>query len=229
VFRGEGFTGKGTRHCVNSLSLAFESAGSGTAAGPGTGTAREAARAPDEVTLAGTCAPGDPAPAAAPATQDAYFAGGCFWGVEYYLDKAPGVLKAESGYMGGHKADPSYREVCDGDTGHVETVHVVFDPSKTSYEALAKLFFEIHDPTQVDRQGPDVGEQYRSVVYVTNDAQRAVIRGLLDRLRLRGLAVATRIEPAGTFWPAEAYHQDYYDHKGGKPYCHARVERFGAE
>jgi peptide methionine sulfoxide reductase msrA/msrB len=159
--------------------------------------------------------------------QEAFFAGGCFWGVEYWLEKAPGVILAESGYMGGRVESPSYEQVSSGRTGHAESVHVLFDPKKTTYEAVARLFFEIHDPTQVDRQGPDVGEQYRSVVFYANDEQRRIAEKLIGELTQRGYKVATRVEPAGTFWRAEEYHQQYYDHKGTLPYCHARVKRFG--
>jgi peptide methionine sulfoxide reductase msrA/msrB len=169
----------------------------------------------------------EPAAAPAPAREEAFFAGGCFWGVEYWFEREPGVLAAESGYMGGRVADPGYRQVCDGDTGHAETVRVTFDPAKTTYEKLARLFFEIHDPTQVDGQGPDLGDQYRSAVFVAGEAQRRVVDRLISELRGRGLAVVTRVEPAGRFWPAEAYHQDYYARKGTEPYCHVRVRRFG--
>jgi peptide methionine sulfoxide reductase msrA/msrB len=199
VFKGEGFTEKGVRHCVNSVSLGFQAKGRQPATA-GTG--------------------------AAAATQEAFFAGGCFWGVEYWFDKEPGVLIAESGYMGGRTSSPTYKQVCGGSTGHVETVRIVFDPAKTSYERLAKLFFEIHDPTQVDRQGPDVGEQYRSVVFYANDGQKRDTEKLVAELSTRGYKVATKIEPAGQFWKAEDYHQDYYDHKGSTPYCHTRVRRF---
>ncbi len=158
--------------------------------------------------------------------ETAYFAGGCFWGVEHLLEQQEGVLQARSGYMGGHVETPSYKQVCEGLTGHVETVEVVFDPRKISYESLAKLFFEIHDPTQKMRQGPDVGEQYRSVVFVTNEIQKATAQGLIDTLKAKGLDVATSLEPAATFWPAEDYHQDYYKKTGKAPYCHHRVKRF---
>lgn len=158
--------------------------------------------------------------------ETAWFAGGCFWGVEYHFDQVPGVIAAVSGYMGGHADHPTYPQVCGGETGHAETVQVTFDPTRTSYEELARLFFEIHDPTQVNRQGPDIGPQYRSVIFYGNEAQRQVAERLVGLLRARGLAVATRIEPAGTFWPAEEYHQDYYRRRGTTPYCHTRVRRF---
>jgi len=154
------------------------------------------------------------------------FAGGCFWGVEYYLQQAFGVIRAVSGYTGGTKEFPTYQQVCEGGTGHIEAVEVLFDPRQTSYEAVAKLFFEIHDPTQVDRQGPDVGEQYRSVVFYRDATQKAVAESLIARLKAKGLNVATRLEPAARFWPAEPVHQDYYFVKGKTPYCHAPTKRF---
>ncbi|MBI5154242.1 bifunctional methionine sulfoxide reductase B/A protein [Candidatus Poribacteria bacterium] len=164
--------------------------------------------------------------AAAPATQRAIFAGGCFWGVEYYFNNEPGVLSATSGYIGGTKDSPSYREVCSHDTGHAEAVEVVFDPRKTSFEKLARLFFEIHDPTQVNRQGPDIGDQYRSAVFYVDDEQKQVTEGLIAELKAKGFRVATQVVPATTFWSAEDYHQDYYAKTGKEPYCHARVKRF---
>ena len=156
----------------------------------------------------------------------AVFAGGCFWGVEYYLQQSFGVIRAVSGYIGGAKEFPTYQQVCKGGTGHIEAVELLFDPRQTSYEALAKLFFEIHDPTQVDRQGPDKGEQYRSAVFYRDEAQKATAEKLIAQLKAKGFKVATRLEPATKFWPAEAYHQDYYFQKGSKPYCHAPVKRF---
>ncbi len=155
-----------------------------------------------------------------------YFAGGCFWGVEHFLEKMPGVIDVESGYMGGGKDRPSYEEVSSGATGHAETVRVSFDPTQVSYEAVAKRFFEIHDPTQIDRQGPDIGEQYRSAVFVTGPAQRQVVEGLVARLEANGYKVATEIHDAGSFWAAEGYHQDYYARTGKQPYCHVPVPRF---
>lgn len=154
-----------------------------------------------------------------------YFAGGCFWGVEHFLEEMPGVLDVESGYMGGSAA-PTYEEVSTGTTGHAETVRVTFDPGKITYEAVAKRFFEIHDPTQVGRQGPDIGDQYRSAVFVTGPEQRAVIDGLIGRLKANGYKVATEVAEADKFWLAEAYHQDYYERTRKVPYCHAPVPRF---
>ncbi|MEE2779642.1 MAG: bifunctional methionine sulfoxide reductase B/A protein [Myxococcota bacterium] len=185
VFRGEGFTSRDTRHCVNSLSMDFHG-------GP---------------------------------LEEAFFAGGCFWGVELLLESVPGVLNVQSGYMGGTTKNPSYRQVIVGLGGHAEAVRVTFDPAVVSYQTLAQRFFEIHDPTQVDRQGPDVGAQYRSAIFVTGAAQDKVAKGLIKILERDGLKVATRVHPAGVFWPAEDYHQDYYVRTGKEPYCHSRNPR----
>lgn len=157
---------------------------------------------------------------------EAFFAGGCFWGVEHLLESVKGVVRAESGYMGGHLVSPTYKQVCTIDTGHAETVRVLFDPAVVSYEQLAKRFFEIHDPTQVNRQGPDRGKQYRSAIFTTGKAQAATARKLISMLRTKGLKVATTVHEANKFWPAEAYHQDYYARSGKKPYCHAWTKRF---
>ncbi|MDD5704722.1 MAG: bifunctional methionine sulfoxide reductase B/A protein [Kiritimatiellae bacterium] len=156
----------------------------------------------------------------------AVFAGGCFWGVEYYLQQAPGVIRATNGYTGGHVANPTYAQVCDGNTGHIEAVEVLYDPRQTDYEKLARLFFEIHDPTQTDRQGPDVGMQYRSVIYYGSPEEQASAVKLIGLLKAKGVAVATRVEPIQRFWPAEPVHQDYYFKKGQTPYCHRPVSRF---
>ncbi len=137
-----------------------------------------------------------------------------------------GVFDVVSGYIGGHTENPTYEEVCSHRTGHAEAVRVTFDPAKVSYEKLARLFFEIHDPTQVGRQGPDIGDQYRSEVFYTTPAQRATAEKLIAELRAKGYDVATRVTAATTFWPAEEYHQDYYDRKGAQPYCHAYTKRF---
>lgn len=167
-----------------------------------------------------------PAPELDSHFQRAVFAGGCFWGVEYHLQQADGVIAAASGYTGGRTANPTYREVCAGNTGHREAVEVLFDPKATSYETLLKLFFEIHDPTQTDGQGPDLGPQYRSAVFYRNDEQKAVAEKWIGILRLKGYKVATELEPAGKFYPAEEYHQDYYFKSGKRPYCHIPVKRF---
>jgi peptide methionine sulfoxide reductase msrA/msrB len=158
--------------------------------------------------------------------EKAIFAGGCFWGVEYYMQKAKGVLSAEVGYIGGHTKNHTYQEVCSHTTGFAEAVEVTFDPSKTTYEEVTKLFFEIHDPSQVDRQGPDVGDQYRSEIFYFNDEQKATVEKLINILKQKGFKVATKLEKAGMFYKAEDYHQDYYEKNGETPYCHRYVKKF---
>jgi peptide methionine sulfoxide reductase msrA/msrB len=160
------------------------------------------------------------------ATEKAYFAGGCFWGTEYLFKELDGVVSTRVGYMGGHASKPTYEQVCTGKTGHAETVEVVFDPTKTNYDKVARYFFEIHDPTQVDRQGPDFGEQYRSVVFYTDDMQKQTTENLMKILKDKGYKVATELVKADTFWVAEDYHQDYYDVTGKTPYCHIYQKRF---
>ncbi|MCX7598135.1 MAG: bifunctional methionine sulfoxide reductase B/A protein [Armatimonadetes bacterium] len=152
----------------------------------------------------------------------AIFAAGCFWGVEYWFSRFAGVVETTVGYTGGHKANPTYKEVCSGTTGHLEAVEVLYDPVRVSYEDLVKLFFEIHDPTQTNGQGPDIGEQYLSAIFYLDDEQKQVAERVIAELKGRGVKVATQLRPAGTFWPAEDYHQDYYARKGGEPYCHVR-------
>ncbi len=159
-------------------------------------------------------------------TDTAIFAGGCFWGVEYYMHEIDGVLSTEVGYIGGHKDNPTYKEVSSHSTGHAEAIRVVFDPTKTSYEQVAKMFFEIHDPTQKDRQGPDVGDQYRSEVFYLNMEQRAITDSLIDILKKKGIAVVTKVTPVSEFWKAEEYHQEYYSKENGTPYCHKYVKKF---
>jgi peptide methionine sulfoxide reductase msrA/msrB len=159
-------------------------------------------------------------------TGRAIFAGGCFWGVEHFFNGVEGVLETNVGYTGGSKSYPSYKEVSYTDTGHVEAIEVLYDPQVVNYEELAKLFFEIHDPTQQNGQGPDIGEQYRSVVFYENDDQKKTTEKLISILEHKGLDVATRVQPAVAFWPAEDYHQDYYAKNGKTPYCHAYTKRF---
>lgn len=163
-------------------------------------------------------------------TEDGYeraiFAGGCFWGVEYLMEKLPGVIRTSVGYIGGTTISPTYKEVCSGETSHAEGVEIVFDRDKTTYEIVAKYFFEIHDPTQVMKQGPDIGTQYRSVVFYLSEAQRNTAEKLIHILKDRGYNVATEVTPAGPFYPAEKYHQKYYDITGKHPYCHHYTKRF---
>ena len=158
--------------------------------------------------------------------ERAIFAGGCFWGVEYYLKQLSGVIRAMPGYIGGTVVNPTYEEVCNKKTGHAEAVEVVFDPHRTDYETVAKLFFEIHDPTQKMRQGPDIGPQYRSAVFYLTEEQRETALRLIHQLKRQGLHVETGVVPAGPFYSAEDYHQNYYGKNGEEPYCHSRVHRF---
>jgi len=159
-------------------------------------------------------------------TDSAIYAGGCFWGVEYYLQQKKGVISVVSGYIGGHTDHPTYKEVCNNNTGHAEAVKVIFDPSQVNYEELTRLFLEIHDPTQVNGQGPDIGNQYRSEIFYLDENQKKVADNLIQILKNKGYKVATKVTKATTFWPAEDYHQDYYEHKGTLPYCHGYRKRF---
>jgi len=158
--------------------------------------------------------------------ERAIFASGCFWGTEYHLSKVDGVISTTVGYTGGNKENPSYKEVSTGRTGHAEATEVIYDPLKVSYEELAKLFFETHDPSQINRQGPDIGTQYRSGIFYLNDEQKEIAEKLIASLNSKGLSVATEVTKASNFWNAEDYHQDYYDNKGSTPYCHIYTKRF---
>ncbi len=216
VFIGEGFTPRNTRHCVNSISMIFVPADAET----GPESSSEQATAGLSAEAIGSVSPDGPD------TDKAYLAGGCFWGVEHFLEQLEGVRSVRSGYMGGHTTNPTYQEVCTGRTGHAETVEVVFDPARIDFETIARAFFEIHDPTQVNRQGPDRGSQYRSAIFYANEDQQAVTEMLIGLLKDNGYNVVTEVEKADTFWPAEDYHQDYYARTGGRPYCHGYVKRF---
>src|SRR6476469_8396040 len=149
-------------------------------------------------------------------SQKATFAAGCFWGVESAFRQIPGVEDAVSGYTGGQSPDPTYREVCSGRTGHAEAVEVTFDPTRVSYEQLLAAFWNMHDPTQRDRQGPDVGTQYRSAIFFhTPEQEREAIASRDALAPTLGKPVATQIVAAGTFYPAEEYHQRYFEKNGG--------------
>lgn len=166
-------------------------------------------------------------PKALPTNHDTiYFAAGCFWGVQHYLSKAPGVVGTDVGYMGGKTDNPTYEEVCSHTSGHAEVVRVIYNTDSTSAETLTKLFFEIHDFTQIDRQGPDVGDQYRSEIFYVNEKQKEVAMELLETLKAKGYTPATKVTPAPKYWKAENYHQNYYQKKGGVPYCHSRKKIF---
>jgi peptide-methionine (S)-S-oxide reductase len=157
---------------------------------------------------------------AAPKTESATFGGGCFWCVEAVFQRVPGVLKSVSGYAGGHKQNPTYEDICAHGTGHAEVIQVEFDPSVVSYEKLLEIFFESHDPTTLNRQGGDVGDQYRSVIYY-HDAEQQKIAG---RAKLAAQAhyadpIVTEISPRPKFWRAEDYHQDYFNQHPTQGYC----------
>lgn len=162
-------------------------------------------------------------------TDEVIVAGGCFWGVEYYLQQLPGVLLAESGYTGGNVDNPYYDLVCNGQTGHYEAVRVLFDRDKMDCKKVLTRFFNIHDPCQTDGQGPDRGPQYRSAIFYHNAEQEAIAKSLYHQLEQSGCTLATQLFPAQPFWPAEHFHQDYYEKLGHKPYCHAFVERIPEE
>jgi peptide methionine sulfoxide reductase msrA/msrB len=185
VFEEEGFTHKNTRHCVNSISLKFESEDK---------TCKEHAVA--------------------------YFAAGCFWGVEHHFSKLKGVYSATSGYMGGHTDDPDYNAICTGNTGHLEAVKIDFDECQISFEELSKYFFEIHDFTQTNGQGPDIGSQYLSAIFYVDNAQKETTLKLIDLLEDLNFKVATSLHETSKFYKAEDYHQDYYVKTGKTPYCH---------
>jgi peptide methionine sulfoxide reductase msrA/msrB len=191
IFKGEGFTAKNQRYCVNSISMKFV----------------------EQKNLV---------------YETAYLGAGCFWGVEYWLKRLGGVaiLSIESGFMGGLSKNPTYEAICRGDTGHIEVVKVVFDSKLLSYQQLAQYFFEIHNPEQINRQGPDIGEQYQSVIFYSSPQQKEIAQSLIQQLTQKGMKVATILRAEEPFWPAEDYHQAYYDKTGKEPYCHRYIQRF---
>lgn len=148
-------------------------------------------------------------------SNKATFAAGCFWGIEAKFRKVRGVLDAKVGYTGGAVKNPTYEQVCNGDTGHAEAVEIAFDPKQVSYEELLNVFWKIHDPTALNRQGPDVGSQYRSAIFVHNDEQERVARKSKEALIRAGKRVVTEIVRAGPFYRAEEYHQRYHEKHGG--------------
>ena len=192
VFMGEQLTPKSRRHCVNSVSLDFQSLDNNTQ------------------------------------YKKAYFASGCFWGTEYWFQKQEGVLNADSGYMGGHTVDPTYYEVCGKDTGHLETVEVTYDSKLISFESLCKLFFETHDPEQMNGQGPDIGPQYLSAIFTNDTSEEETATTLIKELENKGMNIATMLKDANEhiFYKAEEEHQNYYQLRNGTPYCHAYTKRF---
>ena len=169
---------------------------------------------------------GDDMNATAP-TETATFAGGCFWCIEEIFRQQPGVLKVVSGYTGGETKNPTYREVCTGDTGHAEAIQITFDPQQIAYADLLAVFWKAHDPTQLNRQGADVGTQYRSAIFTHSEAQAAAAQAAKaaenasDR---RARPIVTEIVPVGTFYPAEDYHQEYYRNNRRAPYCRAVIQ-----
>ncbi|GAB4571121.1 MAG: peptide-methionine (S)-S-oxide reductase MsrA [Rhodothalassiaceae bacterium] len=152
--------------------------------------------------------------------EQATFAGGCFWCTEAVFKDFEGVLSVAPGYMGGHKDNPTYKEVCSGDTGHAEVIHIAFDPERIAYSDLLDIFFTTHDPTERDRQGNDIGTQYRSAVFCHDERQKQEAEQALARAaRMWDKPIVTEIVPAGRFWPAEDYHRDYFANNPDQPYC----------
>jgi len=168
--------------------------------------------------------------------QVAVFGGGCFWCIEAVFNRLRGVKSAVSGYMGGHVDDPTYRQVCGGDTGHVEVVRVNFDPDEIRYRDLLEVFFAMHDPTTLNRQGNDVGEQYRSAIFYTSEEQEREAEEAIAALKAAKAfpePIVTTVEPASKFYEAEGYHQEYYDNNRTQPYCQfviaPKVKKFEKE
>ncbi|MCC7483821.1 MAG: peptide-methionine (S)-S-oxide reductase MsrA [Burkholderiales bacterium] len=164
--------------------------------------------------------------AGAPGGEIATLAGGCFWCLEAVFDELQGVRSVESGYMGGRTRDPTYHEVCEGNTGHAEVVRITFDPSVVSFTELLEVFFVIHDPTTLNYQGNDHGTQYRSAIFCHTPGQQAAARAVIERLNAAGLwgaSIVTEVSRAGEFYAAEGYHQEYFARNPSQPYCRAVV------
>ena len=161
-------------------------------------------------------------------SKSAYFAGGCFWGVEYYFEKLEGVQSAISGYMGGHLENPTYKDICSGRSGHLEVVQINYDINIVSFEELTKLFFEIHDATQVNGQGPDIGNQYLSAIFYNDNQEKESSEYLINILKDKGYPVVTQLinNKDTPFYEAEDYHQDYYFVHNKTPYCHSYTKKF---
>ena len=159
-------------------------------------------------------------------TETATFGGGCFWCLDAAFRQLKGVRKVESGYSGGKRPNPSYEQVCSGATGHAEVVQITFDPAVISYRDLLGVFFTIHDPTTLNRQGPDEGTQYRSVVFYHSPEQQKAVMDVIAELKANGVwerPIVTEVAPLAAYYPAEAYHQDYFNKNPNQPYCAAVV------
>ena len=159
-------------------------------------------------------------------TEEAIFAAGCFWGVEYYFNQLPGVLKTQVGYSGGSHTAPSYEDVCSGTSGHYEVLRVVYNPAVINYKKITQFFFEIHDATQNNGQGSDIGKQYQSVIFYYDYVQKNIAEELVQQLKDMNYQVSTKVLPVSVFWPAEEYHQNYYTKNGKQPYCHRYTKIF---
>lgn len=203
----------GLRYCINSAALRFIPLAELEAQGYGKYLALFPAELQARAKAAG----------ASTATETALLAGGCFWGMEDILREQPGVLDTEVGYTGGTLENPTYQDMKGGTTGHAEAIRIVFDPQKTSYGALLDVFFKMHDPTTKNRQGNDLGSQYRSAIFYTSEAQKAEAERAVERAQKSGRwkrPIVTEITPASTFWPAEGYHQDYLEKNPNGYTCH---------
>jgi peptide methionine sulfoxide reductase msrA/msrB len=217
----------GQRYCINSAALRFVPKAKLVEAGYGAFLALfdGDVGAPSDAGSKNSCSePRGEAPGCQATLEDAYLAGGCFWGMQDILRKIPGVVQTEVGYMGGTTAKPTYEDVKTGTTGHAESVRIVFDPSKLAYaDLLQTWFFRMHDPTTANRQGNDVGTQYRSVIFVTSPEQRKQAVAAIAQTQSAGLwkrPIVTAVEEAGRFTPAESYHQDYLEKHPGGYTCH---------